>query len=566
MHRIRSKNKKAPIFIFWHVVQYFIGQVRFFGFLSKAYFKALLRKVMLMNFTILQIFNRSVTIEIENQDIYYSETPYDILLDGVPVLESETRNVVSLYGLTPDTKYVLTLQGAEGEAFQSFTTKHESVRLNVKRFGAFGNGEADETNFLQAAILSCPEHGTVYFPKGTYLSGPLFLKSRITIQLDEGAVLLGKTDRESYPLLPGRTWQTDEKGDYYLGSWEGSPLTGMASLLTGIHVQDVDIIGPGVVDGNAQNGDWWVNVREIRRGGRPRTLFLNHCDRIRVQGVTIRNSPSWTVHPYFSNDLHFLNLFIQNPADSPNTDGLNPESCRNVQIVGVHFSVGDDCVAIKSGKLFMGKRYKTPSSLITLRNCLMEKGHGAVVIGSEVSGGVNNVCVSRCLFLDTDRGLRVKTRRGRGEQSVLDNILFEQVHMKGVLAPFVINMFYFCDPDGKTEYVWSKEPFSVDDTTPTVGRLICRDVVCEDSEQAGMYFYGLPESPIQSVELENVTISFKEDARPGHPAMMDYVPEVKKLGLFAENVKRISLKNVKVEGYEGEKFQIGRVDRFTEEN
>lgn len=103
------------------------------------------------------------------------------------------------------------------------------------------------------------------------------------------------------------------------------------------------------------------------------------------------------------------------PKNSPNTDGCDPESCENVDILGVYFSVGDDCIAIKSGKIYMGRTYKTPSSGFNIRNCSMNFGHGAVVLGSEMSGGIRDIKVSQCIFNQTDRGLRIKTRRGRGK-------------------------------------------------------------------------------------------------------------------------------------------------------
>ena len=116
---------------------------------------------------------------------------------------------------------------------------------------------------------------------------------------------------------------------------------------------------------------------------RPRLFFISGCKNVTLQGVTFCNSPSWTLHPYFSNDLKFIGVTVQNPSDSPNTDGLDPESCKNVEILGVRFSLGDDCIAVKSGKIYMGKKHKTPSENIHIRQCLMENGHGAVTLGSE---------------------------------------------------------------------------------------------------------------------------------------------------------------------------------------
>ena len=158
-----------------------------------------------------------------------------------------------------------------------------------------------------------------------------------------------------------------------------------------------------------------------------------------------------------SKHLKFIDVKILNPANSHNTDGLDPESCQDVLVLGTYISVGDDCIAIKSGKIYMAQKEKTPTEDMTVRQCCMRDGHGAVTVGSEIAAGVKDVHIRDCMFMNTDRGLRVKTRRGRGKLSVLDDISFENIDMDNVMTPFVVNSFYFCDPDGKTEYVGSRK-------------------------------------------------------------------------------------------------------------
>ena len=148
------------------------------------------------------------------------------------------------------------------------------------------------------------------------------------------------------------------------------------------------------------------------------------------------------------------------------------------------------------------------------------KGHGAVTIGSEISGGVDDIQIKNCVFYHTDRGLRVKTRRGRGKDSVLQGIVFDNIRMEHVRSAFVINSFYYCGPDGKTEYVSSKAPLPVDDRTPSVKDVHIRNVECADTHVAGVYFYGLPEQKIEQVEMENVHITYAENAESGTAAMM----------------------------------------------
>jgi polygalacturonase len=386
----------------------------------------------------------------------------------------------------------------------------------------------------------------------------------MTLELEEGATLLGHIDKEYYPVLPGYTVTTDEKDEYYLGTWEGNPLNSHASLITGIHVENVSIIGKGIIDGNAAKSDWWINPKQKRDIWRPRTIFLNGCNNILLQGVTVRNSPSWTIHPYLSTHLNFIDLKIKNHKDSPNTDGLDPESCSDVNIIGVDFSVGDDCIAIKSGKLYMGKRLKRPSERMDIRNCRMRHGHGAVVIGSEMSGGARDIKVSRCVFEQTDRGLRIKTRRGRGADGVIDNIEFEHIKMSEVLTPFVINMFYFCDPDGKSEYVWSKESLPVDEYTPYLGRFKFNQIDCDGCEWAAAYFRGLPEQLIQEIEMKDIHIRFKQNVSIGHPAMMSFIEPVSKQGIVADYINKLCLENVVIEGYEGDKLIISNVNEISE--
>ena len=516
-----------------------------------------------MEFKVVQKTSRSITAELINQDIYYTKESYNVYLNGECIIQDETKNVFSLYDLIPNTSYEIAVGHLEKEFVKhTVVTEKEFVRLNVKSFGAIGDGKTEDTSMIQAAILSCPDGGSVHIPEGTYLTAPLFLKSHITIELDENATLLGITDRNRYPILPGYTPTTDETDEYYLGTWEGNPLTSMASLITGIHVEDVKIIGKGTLDGNAQNGDWWIDVKNKKRAWRPRTVFLAYCKDIIIQGVRVQNSPSWTMHPYFSENIRFLDMTIENPYNSHNTDGIDPESCKNVDIIGVRISVGDDCIAIKSGKLFMGKKFRKLSEDFAIRNCIMEKGHGSVVVGSEIAGGVKNINVSQCLFRETDRGLRIKTRRGRGKDSVLDQINFSNIEMDGVYTPFVINMYYYCDPDGKSEYVYSKEALPVDEMTPCIKCLTFTDINCYNSEVAASFFYGLPESPIEEVKLENIRFEFKQDAQPGVPAMMSFLEPVSKMGIFARHIHKLTLDNVKVIGYEGKEKDIKSVENF----
>ncbi len=513
----------------------------------------------------MSVSKRTATFELVEDTPYYSKEAFKIILNGA-LLREERKNVFTIYDLEPGRDYLLEIRGDQIEGRIEFSSEKENLRVNVRKFGAVGDGIKDDTLAIQAAIMATPKGETLHIPEGTYRVTSLFLKSHLTVELVKGAVIKGIEDRSKYPVLPGFIETTDGRDEYYLGSWEGNPLDSYGSIITGINIEGVKFVGGGRIDGNASKEEWWKDAK-IRRGAwRPRTIFLNNCRDITFEGITIENSPSWTVHPFYSKDLKFLNLKIRNPKDSPNTDGIDPESCEGVDIVGVEFSVGDDCIAIKSSKIYMGRKLKKPSKSIRVRNCYMEHGHGGVVIGSEIAGGAEDIVVEKCIFHKTDKGLRIKTRRGRGKDSIIDGISFNNVVMEGVKVPFVINEFYFCDPDGKTEYVWSKEALPVDERTPEIRNINFKDIKCREAHAAGVYIYGLPEKKIENVTFEDVEIEFAEEASKGEPAMMSNCESFLKRGLYLNNISGVILKNVSIKGNLGEDIVLKNVENYRRED
>ena len=512
-----------------------------------------------MKFHNLYVSSVSACFELENTVPYYAESEYDVSVNGAPALLGVRTNVFSLFDLKPGTEYTV----AVGEHTVTITTTTETTCLNVADFGAKGDGIADDTQAIQSAINVCPKGGRVLVPAGTYCVRPIVLKSHMTLELKEGAHLLGDTVEEHYPLLPGELTDAETGEAIQVSTWEGNPYICRQSFIGAWHAEDITVVGKGIIDGNAQNSTWWNDVKK-RTIGRPRLVFLNQCRDVTFHGITGRNSASWNFHPFFSKNVFFYDITVQAPKDSPNTDGTDPESCDNVKYIGVRFSVGDDAIAIKAGKMYMGMKYKTPATNHLVRNCLMEYAHGAMVLGSEMSGGVKDLTVSQCLFSHTDRGLRIKTRRGRGKYAVIDGVEFSNIRMDNVMVPIVMNMYYFCDPDGHEEIVWSKEMHPVDDTTPYLGKFTFRDMVCTDCEWAAAYAYGLPEQPIGEVNIENVHFTFKEDAETGRPAMMDYVEPECKRGLYFNRVRRVNLKNVTVTGQDGDRLITIDVDEVND--
>ena len=502
------------------------------------------------------ISSTSACFEWQNDLAYYKEKEYLILLNGKQALSGNT-NVFSLFNLLPDTEYTITSPSMEGSLV--FRTKPESAAINVRDFGAVGDGRTDDTVAVQAAINCLPRGGRLYFPEGTYLVAPLCLKSHITLDISKNACILGSSDRSRYPIIPGKTVDMVNGEEHFFGTWEGNAVPMHQALIFAEYAEDITIVGQGMINGNAPEAGWWIDVKS-QPNGRPRLMFFNRCEGIRVHGIHACDAASWQMHPYFSKEVDFLDMFISAPKDSPNTDAIDPEACDRVDIIGCRFSVGDDCIAVKSGKIEIGRKFKTPANGYTVRNCLMEFGHGAVTLGSEMAGGVTNLTVNRCVFRKTDRGLRIKTRRGRGKDAIIDGVVFENIKMEGVLTPIVMNMWYnCCDPDRSSEYVWSRNPLPVDDRTPYLGKFTFRNMVCEDCEAAACYCDGLPEQPIEQITVENIKFTYSPDAKPSLPAMREYMKAFCRVGMYFDNVKTLIIDNVTLDGVAGEELVLHNI-------
>ena len=517
-----------------------------------------------MKIRMLHVSSRNAVLEIEDGGIYHTKEPYRIRLNGKTLLTTE-KVITNLFGLFPSTEYHLEVCASGTVSSLDFCTGPESVTLNVRDFGAAGDGEKDDTLFIQAAVAACPPDGRVLIPKGRYRICCLFLKSNLKLCLEKDAVLVGNASRGTLPLLPGMVETWDEKDEFNLGTWEGNPLVCHTGILTGLYLENVEIHGEGTIDGGASPEGWWKKDQTRILPARPRLLFLNHCRHVVLQGLLFTNSPSWNLHPYFCEDVAFYGTEVINPADSPNTDGMDPESCSGVRILGMHFSVGDDCIAVKAGKIYMGKTYRTPCRDIEIRQCFLENGHGAVTLGSEMAGGILDMKVEDCLFRNTDRGFRLKTRRGRGKDAVVDGIRVRNVRMEQVKTPLVVNSFYYCDPDGHTSYVQQREGIPADERTPDIRRLSFENIRCTDCHVQAAYIEGLPEKKIGELALVHVHVSFAEDALPGQPAMTEGAGDCCRKGFFAANTERLILRDVTVEGQEGDPFILAGNERVEQE-
>ena len=377
--------------------------------------------------------------------------------------------------------------------------------FNVRDYGASGGGISKDTAAIHKAIDACVKTGggTILFPPGKYLTGAINLKSNMTLHVEAGATILASEDPADYPLRAG-VW--------------GDSSRGISSLIYGENLVNVAITGRGTIDG--QGEIWWERqrLRNPRPGrdpkpvrlkepaeaevkkiefGRPHLIRLVRSKNVLIEGLTLVNSPSWTVNPVFCEFVTVTGITIVNPANSPNTDGINPESCRNVHISNCNIDVGDDCVTIKSGTDEVGRRVGRPCENITVTNCTMLHGHGGVVVGSEMSGGARNITVSNCVFQGTDRGIRIKSQRGRG--GIVEGITVSNIVMQDVTEPFTITMFYHGSDT-------VEEKHAVDEGTPRFRDILINNVTARGAKSAGQVT-GLKEMPIEGVTFSNVRIA-----------------------------------------------------------
>ncbi|MGZ3882496.1 MAG: glycoside hydrolase family 28 protein, partial [Flavisolibacter sp.] len=326
--------------------------------------------------------------------------------------------------------------------------------------------------------------------------------------------------------------------------------------------ENISIIGRGLINGHGQK--WWNYVlafddtkprnkwqkifdaenrriimpddsAQTKRGFlRPPFIQPMYCRNVRVEGITIINSPFWTVNPEFCENVTVDGVTINNPH-SPNTDGINPESCKYVHISNCHISVGDDCITIKSGRDIPGRTKAAPAENYTITNCTMLAGHGGVVIGSEMSGGVRKIVISNCVFDGTDRGIRIKTTRGRGgvvEDIRVDNIIMKNIGQQAI----VLDMMYAKMPT---------EPVS--ERTPQFRNIHLSNITAQTNE--AIFINGLAEMPVEDVTFSDIQFDGQRGANIKEANGIEFhnvrITTKEGSSVIAENVKGLVLDGVR---------------------
>lgn len=426
--------------------------------------------------------------------------------------------------------------------------------VDITQFGAIPDGKTLCHEAINKAIDAVSSHGggTVVIPAGLWLAGPIQLKNNVNLYSEHGALVYFSGDHSLYPIIDT--------------NFEGLDTRRCTSPISAWDCENIAITGHGVFDGN---GDTWRAVKKskvtdsqwknlLKKGGvtlgdtwypsegsikgmqacknfnnpsgietpeqwdsirdwlRPVLLNIVHSRKVLIEGCTFKNSPAWCLHPRGCNHITIHNVTVNNPWYSQNGDALDLESCTNAIIAGCHFDAGDDAICIKSGKDEDGRRHAEPARGIIITDNVVYHGHGGFVVGSEMSGGVQNIWVNNCTFMGTDVGLRFKSCRGRG--GLVENIYISNINMINIPSEAMIfNLFYSGKARGE-EVSYDDEgnatPIqlpAVDETTPIFRNIFVKDVVCKGAGRA-VFFNGLPEKRIENIHLDRFTVT---DAKEG---------------------------------------------------
>ncbi len=416
-----------------------------------------------------------------------------------------------------------------------------SRNVCITDFGGVGDGLTLNTKAFADAIdnLVSLGGGRITVPEGMWLSGPITLKSGIELHLEKNAVLMFDPDMDLYQIIDT--------------NFEGQDMQRCISPINAYKVKDIAITGEGIIDGNGQawrelkmfncpptvwkarvasggvlsnKGDVWFPdegyklAREnsngfnkpnddldklfIKRFLRPVLVSIRECENVLLEGCTFQNSPAWNLHPLFSKNVIIKDVTVRNPAWSVNGDGLDIDACENVILTGTSFDVGDDAICIKSGKDEDGRRHAVKCRNLLISDCTVYSGHGGFVVGSEMSGGVENIRISDCVFNGTDVGLRFKSTRGRG--GVVKDIWIDNIRMKDIINDAVIFNLYY---GGKSVSEMKAQGVNaggvgdipeVDETTPQFKDIHVSRVICNGAASA-IYINGLPEMPVSGMDF-----------------------------------------------------------------
>ncbi len=401
---------------------------------------------------------------------------------------------------------------------------------DIRDFGAESGGKALCTQAIQGAVNKCAANGggTVFLPAGTWLTGTVYLRSRVTIQLETGCTLLGSKEKKDY----GRADKLRAKNGEVFSYW---------AILAGKDLEHVAIRGDGVIDGQGSNFKY-------KDGSRPKHIYMEGCSDVLIEGVRLRNSGSWMQHYRDCDRLTIRGISVFNHI-SYNNDGLNIDSCRDVTITGCMVDSDDDGIVLKSLSA-------KPCQNITISDCLISSHCNSIKMGTESGGGFQNITITNCV-IRSPRYSKVIYGRQRGlaglaleivDGGTLDSIAISNIIIKGVAVPIFMRL-------GNRGRLYKK-----DQPKPDVGKfgnVVVNNIVATDCSSIGCSITGLPGHKIENVTLSNVTLGFdggggKDDSSRTIPEKPDSYPEstmfgtLPAYGFFCRHAKDLRFHNVRL--------------------
>ncbi len=463
-----------------------------------------------------------------------------------------TKLSFPVYDLTPSTTYNFRIQSSinpnsvlEKNNQIDATTKSAGKVFNVKQFGAVGDGKTRDTKAIQEAIDACTKNGTVTIPKGTYIVGPLKLKSNITLELKNGSRLnfIGYNEGENYPAirttLPGPDGDIEFKKNY---------------LITGYKLRNVTITGKGIINGNGET--WWPHYKKFKvERNRPFMLGFIQSSNILVQGITFQDPPAWNNHLLYADSVLYSDVTFKqvSTVQGHNADGMDADASWNILVVGCLFATQDDSFAIKSGRYTSdGNKRRRSTEYVTVRDCIFNGTISAgattlgLAIGSEVSGGARHILIKNCEFIDVASIINIKTNRSRPYAIVEDirvenciytnNFFPEKAYNR---APIAIDMFYY------GEYANPDSVVALNKTTPLFRNIHFKNIKIENNKGMFTYLRGMPEQPMQNITFENIS---------GRAIK----------GFYGKDINGITLKNVKFASEDEKLFNWTRVENISQ--
>lgn len=420
-----------------------------------------------------------------------------------------------------------------------------SKEFDITDFGAVADGKIINTEAIEKAIETCNKQGggKVIVTGGVFLTGAVHLKSNVNLVVEEGTTLKFSTNPKDYlPLVQTR--------------WEGNDCYNYSPLIYANNQTNIAITGKGTIDGQADADHWWpwkgmrkrgdtsepkpsqldpegrplltkwdntktpLSERKMGEGHylRPQLINFIFCKNVKIENVTLLNSPFWVIHPLLSENIVVRGVTIN--SHGPNSDGCDPESCKNVLIENCIFDTGDDCIALKSGRNYDGRRANVPIENVLIRNCTMKDGHGGVVLGSEISGGCKNIFAENCEMNspNLERAIRIKTNNHRG--GVTDGVYIRNLTV-GQVREAVIKINCSYDPrEGQGEF------------PPMVKNVYVSSVTSQKSD------YGLSLMGIKGKNcVENIWISDSKFSGVKDGNKIDYVKNLNLNNLFINGKK-----------------------------